>query len=257
MSKKEKSIHDFDFNLICEYFSNLERQGPGSSESTLKALSFVDNLNEKSKILDIGCGTGNPTFVLAQNTKAKIIGLDLFPIFINLFNDNARKLNLKNRVLGMVGSMDKLPFPKEEFDLIWSEGSIYNIGFQKGLKYWKKFLKKDGYLAISEASWFTEKRPKEIDKFWKNAYKEIDTIGNKVKQIQQAGYIPVAIFNLKESCWLKNFYEPQVRLQKEFLKKHKGNEQVEGFINNEKHEASLYKKYKKYYGYTFYIIKKI
>jgi len=41
MSEDPKSIHEFDFELICEYFSTLERQGPGSPEVTLKALSFV------------------------------------------------------------------------------------------------------------------------------------------------------------------------------------------------------------------------
>jgi hypothetical protein len=56
MNDEKKSIHEFDFELICEYFSNLERQGPGSPEVTIKALSFIDNLNDKSPIADIGCG---------------------------------------------------------------------------------------------------------------------------------------------------------------------------------------------------------
>jgi|GEM_PF-5157570 len=31
MSNQENnSIHDFDFSLICEYFSLIKRQGPGS-----------------------------------------------------------------------------------------------------------------------------------------------------------------------------------------------------------------------------------
>ena len=67
MSNDNKSIHEFDFNLICEYFSMLERQGPGSPEVTIKALSFIDNLTEKSRIADIGCGTGGQTMVLAKH----------------------------------------------------------------------------------------------------------------------------------------------------------------------------------------------
>lgn len=79
---ENKTIHDFDFGLICEYFSGMERQGPGSAETTLKALSFVDGLGENSRIADIGCGTGAPTMVLAKNTKGKITGIDLFPELI-------------------------------------------------------------------------------------------------------------------------------------------------------------------------------
>ena len=113
MSKGNTSINEFDIQLICEYFSNTERQGPGSPEITIKALSFVDNLSEESQIADIGCGTGGQTMVLAQNTSGKIRGLDLFPAFIDLFNSNARKINVQERVKGMIGSMDKLPFQEE------------------------------------------------------------------------------------------------------------------------------------------------
>ena len=257
MSNEIKSIHEFDVNLICEYYSSVERQGPGSPEITIKALSFIDNLSNESIIADIGCGTGGQTMVMAQHTSGKIRGVDLFPTFINLFNSNANKLNLQERVEGIVGSMDNLPFQHEEIDLIWSEGAIYNIGFERGLNDWRKFIKTGGYIAVSEASWFTDERPTEIDEFWMDAYPEIDTIPNKVEQMQKAGYIPVATFILPENCWTEHFYAPQVSAQENFLKKYAGNRTAEEFIANQRHETQLYYKYKEYYGYVFYIGKKI
>lgn len=257
MSNEIKSIHEFDLNLICEYYSSVERQGPGSPEITIKALSFIDNLSEESRIVDIGCGTGGQTMVMAQNTSGHITGIDLFPAFIDLFNYNAKKLNLQDKVDGIVGSMDNLPFKNEELDLIWSEGAIYNIGFEKGLNEWRKFLKTGGYVAVSEGSWFTDERPTEIDEFWMDAYPEIDTIPNKVEQMQKAGYIPVATFILPEECWTEHFFAPQVSAQEVFLKKYAGNKTAKEFIANQQHEAQLYYKYKEYYGYVFYIGKKI
>lgn len=257
MENKEKSIHEFDLNLISEFFSCLERQGPGSPEATITALHFIDNLTPQSLIADIGCGSGGQTMILAQNAPGHITGIDLFPAFIKTFNNNAEKLNLQDRVKGIVGKMEELPFQKNELDLIWSEGAIYNIGFERGLNEWHKFLKKGGYIAVSEASWFTEERPAEIDSFWKDAYPQIDTIPNKVAQMQKAGYIPVATFNIPENCWIDHYYEPQINVQKDFLKKYKGNQMAVDFIENEKREYQLYKKYKAYYGYTFYIGKKI
>lgn len=257
MSKEYISIHEFDLNLICEYYSSVERQGPGSPEVTTKALSFIENLSDESRICDLGCGTGGQTMVLAQHAPGHVTGLDLFPAFIELFNANARKLNIQNRVKGVAGSMDKLPFQKEELDLIWSEGAIYNIGFERGLKEWREFLKTGGHIAVSEASWFTEERPAEIEEFWQDAYPGIDTIPNKVNQMQKAGYIPVATFILPEICWTEHFYEPQVRAQEVFLKKHSGNKAAEGFIENQRHETQLYYKFKAFYGYVFYIGKKI
>lgn len=257
MSNENKSIHEFDLNLICEYYSNVERQGPGSPEVTKKALSFIENLSKESNIADIGCGSGGQTMVLAQNTSGIITGIDLFPLFINLFNANANNLNLNDRVKGIVGSMDNLPFQDEELDVIWSEGAIYNIGFERGLNEWRKFLKTGGYIAVSEVSWFTEERPSEIDDFWQDAYPQIDTIPNKLAQMQKAGYIPVASFILPENCWTEHFYAPQVSAQEAFLTKHKGNKAAEDFIANQQHETQLYYKYKEYYGYVFYIGKKI
>lgn len=257
MSNENKSIHAFDINLICEYFSSIERQGPGSPEVTVKALSFIDNLTNESRIVDIGCGTGGQSMVLAQHAPGNITGIDLFPTFIDLLNTNAVSLNLQQRVKGIVGSMENLPFQNNELDLIWSEGAIYNIGFERGLNEWKQFLKTGGYIAVTEVSWFTAKRPAEINAFWKDAYPEIDTIPKKMAQMQKAGYIPIASFILPEYCWTDNFYLPQVEAQEFFLKKYNGNQTAVELVANQRHEAQLYSRYKDYYGYVFYIGKKI
>lgn len=257
MSNENTSIHDFDFNLICEYFSSIGRQGPGSIVVTTKALSFIDNLSDESRIADIGCGTGGQTLTLAKTAPGRITGIDLFPLFIEQFNDSFINAGLNERVNGIVGSMENLPFNDNDFDLIWSEGAIYNIGFEKGLNEWRRFLKPGGYIAVSEASWFTEERPAEIEKFWTEAYPGIDTIPNKVGQLQKAGYIPVATFILPENCWTENFYIPQVAAQEAFLKKYAGNKTAEALVANERREAELYSRFKAFYGYVFYIGKKI
>ena len=142
MSNNNTSIHDFDFSFICNYFKLLKRQGPGSPEATRKAVSFINELTDDAKIADIGCGTGGQTLFLADYVKGQITGIDLFPDFIEIFNENAVKANCADRVKGITGSMDNLPFQNEELDLIWSEGAIYNIGFERGMNEWNKYLKK-------------------------------------------------------------------------------------------------------------------
>jgi len=257
MSSDNKTIHDFDFEVICEYFSGVERQGPGSPEVTIKALGFIDGLSHESRIADLGCGTGGQTMVLAHHVSGIITGIDLFPKFIDAFNRNAAKFNVQERVKGVVGSMDNLPFEPESLDLIWSEGSIYNIGYEQGLRYWRNYLKTGGYVAVSEASWFTDERPAEIEAFWHNAYPEIDTIPVKVAQMQKAGYVPVATFILPENCWTDHFFVPQVEMQKAFLREKGNNKAAVDLVAEMRHEALMYDKYKSYYGYVFYIGRKI
>ncbi|MGF7140330.1 class I SAM-dependent methyltransferase [Roseimarinus sediminis] len=256
MSEEIKSIHEFDIDLICRYYSAFDRQGPGSREATLKALSFIDPPGPASKIADLGCGTGGQTMVLAQHTQGQLTGIDLFPAFIDLFNQNTMKLNLQQSVKGLVGSMDDLPFGEEELDLIWSEGAIYNIGFEKGLNEWYKYLKKGGFIAVTEVSWLSNTRPAEIEQFWMDAYPEIETIASKLEKMQKAGYVPLATFVLPDECWLQNFYEPQEAMQEDFLKENAGNVTAVELVANQRHEYELYKKYKAFYGYVFYIGKK-
>jgi ubiquinone/menaquinone biosynthesis C-methylase UbiE len=256
MKKEKQTIHEFDLNIIYDFFSKTERQGPGSSKETLKALSFISGLSEKSKIADIGCGTGGQTMVLGENTPCEIIGIDTWPNFINQFNQNAQIKNLQDRVKGIVGNMENLPFQEEELDLIWSEGAIYNIGFERGLNEWRKFLKQGGYIAVTENTWFSEERPAEIQDFWQKAYPEIDTIPNKVAQMQKAGYLPIATYILPETIWTE-YYTWQTIRRESFLRKYDGNKLIEEFVTSMRYEAELYYKYKAYYGYMFYIGKKI
>jgi SAM-dependent methyltransferase len=257
MDNEIKTIHELDLNMIYDYYSNTERQGPGSPEITLKALSFIEGLTEKSKVADIGCGTGGQTMVLAQSIPCEIIGIDIYPGFINKFNQNDQNKNLQDRVKGVVGNMENLPFQEEELDLIWSEGAIYSIGFERGFKEWRKFLKKGGYIAVTENTWFTEERPAEIENFWQQAYPEIDKISNKVAKMQKAGYLPIAAYVLPETIWTDYYFVLQPTMQEAFLKKYAGNKTVEDYIASERYEQELYRKYKAYYGYVFYIGKRI
>jgi ubiquinone/menaquinone biosynthesis C-methylase UbiE len=257
MNNEAKSIHEFEYELIAEYYSLLDRQGIGSPEATRKALSFVEELTAKSKIIDIGCGTGAQTIEIAKHTKGQITAIDLFPNFISILNSNAEKHQLQNRVKGKVGNMEELPFQEDSIDLIWCEGAIYNIGFERGLKEWHNMLKKGAYIVVSEVVWLTQKRPKTIHEFWMEAYDQIDTIAAKMTQIQEANYVPVASFLLDESCWTDHFFAPQKESYQHFLDKYPNNQIVKDFIANQQHEANLYDKYKDYYGYAFFIAKKL
>lgn len=255
--KENSSINNFDFSLICEYFSSLKRQGPGSKESTIRALSFLPELGNDSKIADLGCGTGSSALLLAQYTKARITALDLFPDFINKVNVSSAKLGLSQRVDAIIGSMDNMPFDKQQFDVIWSEGAIYNVGFERGLREWRQYIKENGYIAVTESSWLTDERPKEIEDFWIDAYPEMDTVSNKISVMQKCGYRLIAAFVLPDECWTKEFYEPQAEAQRLFLECHPENSVADELVKNQRHEAELYSKYNKYYGYVWYIGQKI
>ena len=81
---------------------------------------------------------------LAKTLKGDIIAVDLFEEFLEKLKENSAKENTTANIKTLSASMDKLPFEKEELDIIWSEGAVYNIGFKNGINYWKEFLKPGG-----------------------------------------------------------------------------------------------------------------
>jgi SAM-dependent methyltransferase len=249
------TIHDFDLNLICEYYLSLDRQGPGSPAITLKALSFIEGLTADSRIADLGCGTGGQTMTLAKATAGHITGIDIFPKFIDRFNEQAREMGVSDRTQGIVGSMDALPFAPQSLDLIWCEGAIYNLGFERGLSCFRDFLKPGGYVALTENTWFTDEHPAEVEEFWNAAYPEIDTIPAKIAAMQRAGYEFVAAFKVPEQCW-HDFYASQDVANRIFREKHAGNPAAEALLAGEAFERALYEKYPEPWGYVFYICRK-
>ena len=253
MANKELSMYD----LLIESHIGLDRQGIGSPEATAKALRFIEDLNSTSKAADLACGTGGQTMVLAQHTAADITGVDICPDFIDVFNDNAAKSNLAERMRGIVASIEDLPFQAEEFDLIWSEGVIDSIGFEKGFGYWRNFLKTNGYIAVTCPSWLTTERPAEIEKFWTDAVQGLGTVSENITAMQKTGYEFIAAFALPETCWTDNYFTPRTAAEERLLDKYAGNELVKAYVEEEKYEIELYAKYKPYYGYIFYIGKKI
>ena len=242
-------------SLLLELHKENHRQGPGSREITEKALSFFKPSAKKVKVADIGCGTGASALQLGKSLNADIIAVDFLSEFIEILKKRAKENNIG--VTTMVCSMEELPFKEGELDVIWSEGAIYNMGFKKGLNNWRKFLKPGGVLAVSEITWITEQRPKEIEDYWNSEYPEIASASSKIKILEESGYSPIAYMVLPEDCWLDNYYYPLKDKLPKFLDAHRDNATAKALVESENKERELYEKYKAYYSYGFYIAKKL
>ncbi|MFC1771153.1 class I SAM-dependent methyltransferase [Candidatus Margulisiibacteriota bacterium] len=241
-----------NLKMLLSIHKNLPQEGPGSKKSTLKALSLIPEIPEKLSILDIGCGPGRQTLDLATHTNGQIIALDLFEQYLNQLRSKINELKLSNKIKLEKGSMDNLPFPKNSFDLIWSEGAAYLMGFANALKYWRDFLKPSGYLAVTEIVWITDNIPKELKAFWLENYPGIKSFKENIPIITKLGYKLMGHFTLPESDWHQYYTPLQKRI--DILKKDCSPELLE-YIKSEQTEIELYQKYSKYYSYEFYVMK--
>jgi ubiquinone/menaquinone biosynthesis C-methylase UbiE len=247
-----------DYQLLIDLHKNAKRQGPGGDAESEKALSLamIDRAAPLN-IADIGCGTGASTLLLARLLEARVTAVDFLQDFLEVLEGRAENMGLSEKVTTLCCSMDNLPFGDEEYDVIWSEGAIYNIGFERGVIDWNRYLKVGGLLVVSEITWMTSSRPSELNKYWDEAYPEIDVASSKIGILERNGYSPIGYFVLPEHCWLENYYRPMQNSFKDFLNRHGNSEKARAIVEAEYREIELYEKYKAYYSYGVYIARKL
>jgi SAM-dependent methyltransferase len=246
------------FSLMVDLHRDGMRQGPGSDEETLRALELtrIDRAAPLN-IADIGCGTGASTLVLAsQLPKASITAVDLFPEFLEILVKQAGEAGCADRIETRAESMDSLPFAEESFDLIWSEGAIYNMGFSNGIKAWRPFLRAGGVLALSEITWLRPDPPQEILEHWNSEYPEIATAPEKIAMLESAGYDLLGYFTLPSNCWIDHYYDPTAQRIPNFLERHTDEPEAAQIVEMERQEADLYRRYQDWFSYGFYVVRK-
>ena len=164
-----------NYQLLIDLHKNANRQGPGGDAESEKDLSLaMMDRTTPLDIADIGCGTGASALLLARLLNARITAVDFLQDFLDVLKERAESMGVADRISTLACSMDNLPFADEELDVIWSEGAIYNIGFEKGVADWRRYLKAGGLLVASEITWLTHSRPPELQNYWDGEYPEIN-----------------------------------------------------------------------------------
>jgi SAM-dependent methyltransferase len=210
-----------DFKLLIDLHITADRQGPGGEAETRRAIELSGLSKRRNlKVADIGCGTGASTLVLARELDAHILAVDFLPDFLDVLRSRAVRAGVADRIEAVNASMDALPIEPGSLDAIWSEGAIYNMGFENGVRQWRRFLKPGGILAVSELTWLTASRPAELEAHWHAQYAEVGTASSKLAVLERNGYAPMGYFTLAEHCWLDAYYLPMQQRFPAFLARH-------------------------------------
>lgn len=240
--------------LLIDLHRDTERQGPGGVEQTLRAIELAGlDRGTPLRIADLGCGTGAAAKVLAAELHGDVIAVDIAEPFLDTLRAAAAREPLRATVTTRTCSIDDLPFGDGELDVIWSEGAIYSIGFEAGVRDWMRYLKPGGRLVVSELTWLTGTRPAELHEYWTTMYPEVDVASAKIGVLEQHGYRPQAYFVLPPSCWLANYYEPVETRFEAFLARHGHSDAAVSLVAAEREEIALYREYAPYVGYGVYI----
>lgn len=244
-------------DIFFEIHQDLPREAPGDNESTRKVFALLTNLPAKPSILDIGCGPGMQTIEIAKLMDGTMTAVDIHQPFLEELKRRAVAEGVSEKVITANASMFSLEFTANSFDVIWSEGAIYIIGFKKGLQTWRPLLKSGGYLVVSELSWLKSNPPAEIKQYWEANYPEMKTIEANLSLIEDSRYRKIGHYVLPESGWWDSYYIPLEEKIAVLRKKYKDNVAVNQELDSSLLEIELYRKYSDWYGYVFYLMQVI
>jgi ubiquinone/menaquinone biosynthesis C-methylase UbiE len=191
---------------------------------------------EKPRILDIGCGSGVPAMELAKLSGGEVTGIDIDQSCIDEFNRKIKEENLASRVEAINLSLFEMKFPDETFDVVWSEGVIGTIEFERSLKEWRRLLKHDGYLVI---------------------HYPVSRVTDVLPRIPQLGYSLADTVPLPADAWWTEFYEPIEEKMDTLLQKYTNNLDALKLLNQYQTEMDMVKKNPSNFSCAFYIMKKV
>jgi len=240
--------------------ASLPRLGPGDEASTQRALNTLLAQNTTGvrpiRILDIGCGNGSQTVVLAQHTNGSILAVDNHQPFLDELQRRAAAAGVSGKIQVSLRDMRTLTKDEGPFDLIWSEGAIFIMGLREGLTAWHSLLAPGGGLAISELAWLRSEPPADCRQFFANVYPAMTRIEANLATIESCGYEIVGHFAQPESAWWEPYYHPLEERLGSLRKRYAGDGEKRSVIESIQAEIDVYRKYSAFYSNVFYIMRR-
>lgn len=136
--------------------SNYDAGAGHEVEHHAEALQLA-RVQEGQRVLDVACGTGRGTVGLAQavGEMGRVDALDLSDAMIQQAQSKINKLGLSRRVHFKQGNARELPYPEENFDVVYN-GYMFDLipldGFLPILKEMARVLKPGGKLILVNMS---------------------------------------------------------------------------------------------------------
>lgn len=242
--------------LFFEVFEPLPRQGPGSRACAEHALKLCAELPTTPDVLDLGCGAGAQTLHLAQLTEARsILAIDSHAPNIDRLRAAAAEHGLTDRIEARVADFAQPDHAPGNFDLIWSEGALYNIGIERALELYHAPLRPGGYLAFTEAVWRTTQPAPEV----RAAFADYPAMGKAVDVVaivERQPFTLVGHFTLPDESWWEDFYTPMLERIEELRTKYGGDGEALGLLDELAAEPAMHRRHAAEYGYEFFVLRR-
>jgi SAM-dependent methyltransferase len=238
--------------IFFEVFEPLPRQGPGNRACAAKALGLCAGLPPLPRVLDLGCGAGGQTLHLAELTSGSIVAIDSHAPGIERLQATIAERGLAHRVQALVGDMAHPNQAAGSFDLIWSEGALYNIGIENALRICQNLLRSGGYLAFTDAVWRKDNPPPEVKASF-DEYPSMGRVADVLAAIERSGLSLIGHFTLPDEAWWDDFYTPMQDGIEALRSKYGDDPQALAALDQLAREPEMHRQHAAYYAYEFFV----
>ena len=253
MSETSQRFWEIFFDL----YEGLPRQGPGNRASAEKALGLCGDLSRSPVVLDLGCGVGGQTLHLVALLPGSVItAIDSHAPSIERLRAMVAERGLSERVRPMVGDMAHPGLPLESFDLIWSEGALYNLDIENALRICRGLLRPGGYLAFTDAVWRKENPPTEIKASFDLDYPTMGWVPDVLAVIGRTGFSLRGHFTLPDEAWWDDFYTPMEQRIEELRGKYASDAESLAVLDQLAQEPEMHRRHSDYYAYEFFVARR-
>lgn len=244
------------WEIFFEVYENIPRQGPGNRACAARALSLCKHLPPAPAILDLGCGAGHQTHYLTELTSGSIVAIDSHAPFIERLKATIAARGLSRRVRALVGDMAEPNQPSESFDLIWSEGALYNIGIARALQICHRLLRFGGYLVFTDAVWCKENPPAEVQASFDSDYPAMGWAANVEAAIAEGGFEQIGRFTLPDEAWWDDFYTPMQDCIAALRSRYINDTEALGILDQIAQEPEMHRRHSDYYAYECFVVQR-
>ena len=202
-----KDLHRLELNDLAP----IDEFHTRGKESTIEIANLA-KLQPHHKVLDVGCGLGGSARYIANEYGCSVVGIDLTDEYVDVAKKLTEFVKLSDKVSFKQGSAIELPFPSENFDIVWTEHTQMNISDkEKFYGEMSRVLKPKGRLVFHDIFFGDTSSP-----YYPTPWAEHDSLSSLCTQEEAKSAIQQSNFVIKE--W-NDKSEQSLEFFKEAIKK--------------------------------------